>query len=96
MNQKVNYANFCKDLYEKYDDLSYSNFSGPELWNIYPNFNYARWQWMNPREEVIWYNEFTGELCLKLRKARRTIFEKPFRKKLTNRIGLNFQRKTLK
>ena len=75
MNQKEDYANFCKDLYEKD--------SNPHR------------LWLNPTEEIIWFDEFTGELCLKLRKARRTIFEKPFGKKL-NRIGLNFQRITFK
>ena len=89
----MDYANFCEDLYKKYDDLGFSNFSGPELWNIYPF--YARWQEMNPEEEIIWYDEFTGELCLKLRKARKKDFDKTFGKKL-NRISLNFQQITLK
>ena len=71
MNQKVDYAYFCKDLYEKHGN--------------------QHQQWLNPTDEFIWFDDFTGELCLKLQKSRRRVFDKTFGKKL-NRISLKFHR----
>ena len=72
VNHNADYQNFCEDLYEKYDDIGYSDFRGREIWNII-NFNYARWPWMNQTKEIIWFDEFTGELCLELMPGRGTL-----------------------
>ena len=65
VNQNTDYKNFCEDLYEKYDDIVYNDFSG---------FNYLRWQWRGnaPSEKTVWFDEFTGEFCLKLMEGRKT------------------------
>ena len=39
MNQMDDYNNFCEDLYETYDDISFTDIVG---------FNYLRWQWTIP------------------------------------------------
>ena len=79
VNQSADYKNFCEDLYEKYDDRGFSDSYDRNLRNI-TNFNYSRWQWTNPpegfpmpNEEIIWFDEITGELCLKLMAERKTL-----------------------
>ena len=82
VSQKTDYKNFCEDLYEKYDDRDFSDSYGRDLRNT-TNFNYSRWQWTNPteefpmpNEEIIWFDEITGELCLKLMAGRKTFGKK--------------------
>ena len=59
LNQKVDYAEFCEDVYENYQEIDTGE---PVI--VYPDD--LTIDWVPNNLDTVWFDEVTGELCLKL------------------------------